>query len=107
MRKLIISAIAALGLAVPAAAANSQLVVVMRDPGCHWFQTGGKYATSVVRHGSVTLVNRDMAPLKIKGPGGTRIEPVLGKLKLHATGTYRITMVHQASDDNHLVLRIR
>ena len=107
MRKLIITAIAALGLAVPAAAGNSQLVVAMHDPGCHWFQVNGKYVKSVVRHGSVTLVNRDEAALKITGPGGTRIEPVLGKLKLRATGTYRISMVHQASDDNHLVLRIK
>ena len=39
MRKLFIIAIAALGLAVPAAAGNSTLVVAMRDPGCHWFQS--------------------------------------------------------------------
>jgi hypothetical protein len=49
------------------------------------------------------LVNRDEAALRIKGPGGTKIERVLGKLRLHAKGTYRITMVHQAPDDNHLV----
>jgi hypothetical protein len=107
MRKLIVIAIAALGLAVPATAANSTLVVAMRDPGCHWFQVGGKYTKSVVRHGTVTLVNRDEAALVIKGPGGTKIEKVLGKLKLHARGTYRITMVHQAPDDNHLVLKIK
>jgi len=108
MRKLILTAIAALGLALPAAAAaNSTLVVAMRDPGCHWFQVGGKYSKSVVRHGPVTLVNRDMAPLRIKGPSGTKIERVLGKLKLQAKGTYRITMVRQAPDDNHLVLKIK
>jgi len=107
MRKLIITAIAALGLALPAAAGNSQLVVSMRDPGCHWFQVGGKYMKSVVRHGPVTLINRDEAALRIKGPGGTKIEKVLGRLRLHAKGTYRITMVHQAADDNHLVLKIK
>ena len=107
MRKLIITAIAALGLAVPAAAGTSQLVVAMRDPGCHWFQVGGKYTKSVVRHGPVTLINHDEAPLRIKGPGGTKIERVLGKLRLRASGTYRITMVHQAAEDNHLVLRIK
>jgi hypothetical protein len=107
MRKLIIPAIAALGLALPAAAGNSQLVVAMRDAGCHWFQVGGKYTKSVVRHGPVRLINHDEAALRIKGPGGTRIERVLGKLRLHAKGTYRITMVHQAADDNHLVLRIK
>ena len=107
MRKLIITAIAALGLAVPAAAGNSQLVVAMRDPGCHWFQVGGKYTKSVVRHGPVTLVNHDEEALRIKGPAGTKIDPVLAKVRLHAKGTYRITMVHQAADDNHLVLRIK
>ena len=107
MRKLILTSIAALGLALPAAGGNATLVVAMRDPGCHWFQVGGKYTKSVVRHGPVTLVNRDEAALRIKGPGGTRIERVLGKLRLHAKGTYRITMVHQAPDDNHLVLRIK
>ena len=107
MRKFFITAIAALGLAVPATAGNSQLVVAMRDPGCHWFQVGGKYTKSVVRHGPVTLVNHDEAALRIKGPGGTKIDPVLGKVGLHAKGVYRITMVHQAPDDNHLVLRIK
>jgi class 3 adenylate cyclase len=29
------------------------------------------------------------------------------KLTLHAKGTYRIVMVHQAPDDNHLTLKIR
>src|SRR5262245_5469597 len=108
MRKLILIGIAALGLAVPAAlAGNSQLVVAMRDPGCHWFQVGGKYSKSVVRRGAVTLVNHDEAALVIKGPGGTRHETVGAKLRLHARGTYRITMVRQASDDNHLVLKIK
>jgi len=107
MRKLIITAIAALAVAVPASAGTSTLVVGMRDPGCHWFQVGGKYTKSVVRHGTVALVNHDEAALMIKGPGGTRIEKVGAKLKLHAKGTYRITMVKQASDDNHLVLRIK
>jgi hypothetical protein len=107
MRKLMLIGIAALALAVPATAANSTLVVAMRDPGCHWFQAGGKYTKSAVRHGTVTLVNHDEAALVIKGPGGTKIEKVGAKLKLHAKGTYRITMVRQASDDNHLVLKIR
>jgi hypothetical protein len=107
MRTLLITTIAALGLAASATAGNSQLVVAMRDPGCHWFQMGSKYTKTAVRHGTVTLVNHDEAALRIKGPGGTKLEPVGGKLKLHAKGTYRITMVHQAPDDNHLVLRIK
>jgi hypothetical protein len=107
MRKLVLIGIAALGLAVPASAGTSRLVVAMHDPGCHWFQIGGKYTKSVVRHGPVILINRDEAPLVIKGPRGTKIEKILGKLELHAKGTYRITMLHQAPDDNHLVLKLR
>jgi hypothetical protein len=54
----------------------------------------------------VKLVNFDEAALVIKGPGGTRTEKVGGKLMLKAKGVYRITMVKQASDDNHLKLTI-
>jgi hypothetical protein len=75
MRKLMITAIAALGLAVPAAAGNAPLVVAMHDPGCHWFLVGGKYTKSVVRHGAVTLVNRDEAPSGSRdrvAPGSSR-----------------------------------
>jgi hypothetical protein len=41
MRKVILIAIAALAMAVPASAGTSTLVIAMRDPGCHWFQVGG------------------------------------------------------------------
>src|SRR5690349_21497034 len=84
MLKLIIIGIAALAIASPAAAGKSPLVVAMHDPGCHWFLVGGKYTKSVVRHGPVTLVNRDEAALKVKGPGGTRIDRVLGTVTLRA-----------------------
>jgi hypothetical protein len=107
MRKLILFPIAALALAAPAAAGPSSLVVAMHDPGCHWFLAGGKYVKSVTRHGAVTLVNHDEAALRIKGPSGTKLEKVGGRLALRAHGTYRITMVHQAADDNHLVLTIK
>ena len=107
MRKLIITGIAALALASPAAAAKAPLVVAMKDPGCHWFLIGGKYTKSVVRHGPVTLVNHDEAALKVKGPSGTKIDRVLGTITLRAQGTYHITMVGQAPDDNHLTLSIR
>jgi hypothetical protein len=43
----------------------------------------------------------------IKGPGGTKLERVGAKLTLRARGTYRITMVRQASDDNHLTLTVK
>lgn len=107
MRKFVITGIAALVFAAPAAAGASKLVVVMKDPGCHWFQVAGKYKTSVTRNGPVTLVNFDEAALKVSGPGGTQLASVGAKLTLHAKGVYRIVMVHQAADDNHLKLTIK
>jgi hypothetical protein len=107
MRKLLVFAIAALALAAPAAAGKAPLVVAMHDPGCHSFLVGGKYVKSVTRTGPVTLLNQDEAALVIKGPGGTRHQRVGAKLTLKAHGTYRITMVKQAPDDNHLKLTIR
>jgi hypothetical protein len=107
MRKLILSSLAALALASPAAAGRAPLMVAMHDPGCHWFSFGGKYLKSVVRHGPVTLLNRDEAALRIKGPEGTKIERVGAELTLRSKGTYRITMVGQAKDDNHLMLTIK
>jgi hypothetical protein len=112
MRKLILAGIAALMLAAPAAAAPRKLVVLMSDPGCHWFYLGGgpghrKLATTLVRREPVTLINLDEAALKIKGPGGTKIEPMGARLTLKTKGVYRITMVGQAPDDNHLKLTIK
>jgi hypothetical protein len=107
MRTFIVYALAALALASPAAASQAPLVVAMSDPGCHWFSVGGKYTKSVVRSGPVTLLNRDEAALKVRGPGGTKIERVGVKLTLRAKGTYRITMVGQAPDDNTLTLKVK
>jgi hypothetical protein len=107
MRKLIFTAIAALVLAAPAAAGKAPLVVAMHDPGCHWFHVGGKYTKSVTRHGPVTLVNYDEAALKIKGPRGTKLDPVGKKVTLRGKGVYHITMVKQAPDDNHLTLTVK
>ena len=93
------------------AASTAPLIIAMKDPGCHWFYTGGgpnnrRYVTSVTRSGPVTLLNLDEAAMIIKGPGGTKIEKVGAKLTLAAKGTYHLTMVKQASDDNHLSLKI-
>jgi hypothetical protein len=116
MRKLIFIAIAGVMLAAPAAASPAasakQLIVAMRDPGCHWFYNGGgpdnrKYSKTTVRTGPVTLLNLDEAALIIKGPGGTKKEAVGAKLTLKAKGIYKITMVKQAPDDNHLKLTIK
>ena len=88
-----------------AAAPLKNLNVVMKDPGCHWFQTdaGLKVATSV--KGPVNLMNMDEAALKIVGPTGTVIDHVGKAVKLGA-GNYKITMVGQAPDDNHLKLTV-
>jgi hypothetical protein len=119
MRKFILISIGVLVFAAPAAATSAApgatsktpLIIAMRDPGCHWFYIGGgpnhrRYVKSVTRSGPVTLLNLDEAALIIKGPGGTKTERVGAKLTLRAKGIYRITMVRQAPDDNHLTLKV-
>lgn len=125
MRKLILSGIVGLMLltaslllvttaaAGPASTANaSKLIVAMKDPGCHWFYNGGgpnhrKYSKTAVRTGPVKLLNLDEDTLIVKGPGGTKHDKVGSTLTLKAKGLYKITMVKQASDDNHLKLTIK
>jgi hypothetical protein len=121
MRKLIFVALlltASLSLVTSAAARPtstakaSKLVVAMHDPGCHWFYAGGgpnhrTYTKTITRKGPVRLVNLDENTLIIKGPGGTKHDKVGATLTLKAKGLYRITMVKQASDDNHLKLTIK
>lgn len=125
MRKLIVTAIAGLTLltaslmlvataaARPATTAKAtRLVVAMRDPGCHWFYLGGgpshrKYSKTVTRTGPVKLVNFDEDTLIVKGPGGTKHAKVGATLTLKAKGLYKITMVKQAPDDNHLKLVVK
>ena len=119
MRKFIFISIAAMALVASAvgtsaastSAKRAPLMIAMHDPGCHWFYVGGgpsnrKYAKSVTRSGPVTLLNLDEAALIIKGPGGTKKEAVGAKLTLTTKGTYHITMVKQAPDDNHLILKV-
>jgi hypothetical protein len=112
MRKLLLACIAGLLLAAPATASPQRLIVAMRDPGCHWFYTGGgsaqrNYALTAVRSGPVALLNLDEATLKIQGPGGSKLDRVGKTVTLTAKGAYRITMVGQAPDDNHLKLTIK
>src|SRR5512133_2765330 len=119
MRKLILISFAVLASgasaaatsAAGAAATKAPLIVAMRDPGCHWFYVGGgpnhrKYVKTITRTGPVTLLNLDEAALIIKGPGGTKTERVGATLTLRAKGVYHITMMMQAPDDNHLILKI-
>jgi hypothetical protein len=111
---IVVLAFAALTVATSAASGASSkapLIIAMKDPGCHWFYVGGGpnnrlYVKSVTRSGPVTLLNLDEAAMIIKGPGGTKIERIGAKLTLTAKGTYRLTMVKQAPDDNHLILKI-
>ena len=108
MNKLIlISALAAL-VAAPAAGAGSNIIQIrMKDPGCHWFYSGGKYSLSHASKGPVTILTLDEKTLKFVGPTGTKLDKVGKLLTLRARGTYHITMVGQARDDNHLKLVIR
>jgi hypothetical protein len=119
MRKYILILVAVLAFAASAVAASSALagaskpplIIAMKDPGCHWFYTSGgpnnrKYAKSVTRVGPVTLLNLDEKAMIVKGPSGTKIEPVGAKLTLTTKGVYHLTMVKQAPDDNHLILKI-
>ena len=93
------------GASVAAAAPAARTVsVAMHDPGCHWFQVGpNSFKKAATVSGPVVLANNDEAALLVAGSNGTKTDPVGGKLALPA-GTYRITMVGQAPDDNHLKL---
>jgi hypothetical protein len=97
---------AAKGLATTShLAAPKTLNIVMHDPGCHWFQIGGKFTKSATVTGRVRLVDRDMAALKAASGHGMRLIPV-GKSIVVGPGHYVITMVGQAPDDNHLKLTV-
>lgn len=82
------------------------VTVAMHDPGCHWFATGGGFTKSLSVKGPIVLVNRDIATLKVAGAKGLKRDPVGKKITL-TRGSYRITMVGQAPDDNTLKLVVR
>jgi hypothetical protein len=109
---LLAVALCTVSVGVTAAAAQPQkakahlVTVAMKDPGCHWFLVAGKYKKALTVTGPVSLFNVDEAALKVKGASGVRLDRVGGHLLL-AAGTYHITMVGQAPDDNHLLLTIR
>ena len=95
----------------PAHAANiTKVTIAMHDPGCHWFVSGPAnkrhWSRTRVVTGPVTLLNLDEATLIVKRPAATLRLKVGQQLKLTAKGHYPITMVKQASDDNHLKLTI-
>jgi hypothetical protein len=88
------------------AKAPSTLKVVMKDPGCHWFAVGTKFALKTTVAGPVKVANFDEAALKVTGIGMTKRIPIGKTLLLHH-GRYVITMVGQAPDDNHLKLTVK
>jgi uncharacterized membrane protein YtjA (UPF0391 family) len=94
------------GAAAKSAAAPKTVTVVMHDPGCHWFSANGKLTTSMTAKGPVALANFDEAALKVVGHNTVRLDPV-GKKIVLARGTYKITMVGQAPDDNTLRLVVK
>jgi hypothetical protein len=105
---LVAAALLAIGVsqavARPAhAQATKTVTVAMHDPGCHWFAVGNAYKTTLTVKGPIKLRNIDEAALKVVGPAGTKLEAVCKQLAL-GRGTYHITMVGQAPDDNHLKL---
>ena len=101
----ILSLTAGQALARPAHAQSKAVTVVMRDPGCHWLKAGSAFKTTLSVKGPIQLRNLDEAALKVVGPAGTRLEKV-GKQIALARGVYKITMVGQAADDNHLKLTV-
>ncbi len=87
------------------AAPASTVTVAMHDPGCHSFKVGNSYMRSTSVTGPVNVVNADEAALKIVGASGAQTDDVGQQVSL-APGTYTITMVGQASDDNTLHLAV-
>lgn len=86
--------------------ATKTLKIMMHDPGCHWFQVGGKLTKSATVKGSVRLVNLDEATLKVTSRHGMQRISV-GKSIVVGRGSYVIMMVGQAPDDNYLKLSVR
>jgi len=87
-------------------ATTKTVKVVMHDPGCHWFMVNGKYRTkNTVQASRVRIVNVDEAALKVTTTQAVRHIPV-GHSVVVGHGVYRITMVGQAPDDNHLRLTV-
>lgn len=114
MKILAITALAALALgAGQALAAGSRhaapvrtFKVVMHDPGCHWFQIGGKDVKTASVAGAVRLLNYDIGTLKVASRTGMKLVPV-GKSRVFGRGHYVVMMVGQAVDDNYLKLTVR
>jgi hypothetical protein len=91
-----------------ATAAKAQVVpIAMRDPGCHWFQVGGKYQAKLVVNGKTAFRNLDEAAVVFKGKGFARRLAVGKTLAVATPGLYHITMVGQHKGDNVLTLIVK
>jgi hypothetical protein len=93
-------------VARPASHHPVTVTVVMHDPGCHWFAVGGEFRRTYAVRGPARLVDFDEAALVVVGPRGSQLDRQ-GQGLVLAKGVYRITMVGQAPDDNHLRLTVR
>jgi hypothetical protein len=81
--------------------------IVMADPGCHWFADGAKHYKAVSVARGTSFRNIDEAALIFKGAGFHKQLAVGKSLTITKAGTYHITMVKQAPDDNHLLLVVK
>jgi hypothetical protein len=110
---LALAAFAAVVGSTAAATASKQapkqvrVTIAMHDPGCHWFAVGTKFTKKLTVRGIAVVRNVDEAGLIFKGRGFSKTLPVGKTLRITKPGVYHITMVKQAPDDNHLVLRVR
>jgi hypothetical protein len=96
------------GVAIASAPKKLSVVpIVMHDPGCHFFQVNGKLSTKLTVHGPTAFRNLDEAALIVKG---SKLDARIGvgkSIEISRPDVYRITMVDQAPDDNHLVLVVK
>jgi len=113
MKTLAISVLAALVFGVGQAlaatghhATTRTLMVVMHDPGCHWFRIDGKDTRTASVAGPIRLKDLDENTLKIASKTKMRYVHV-GKSIVLSRGNYVIMMVGQASNDNYLKLTVR
>lgn len=109
----LVVALAAVGVLAAGASASSgraklpAVTIAMHDPGCHSFLVGGKYEKSLTVAGATSFRNLDESTLIVSGPKFHELIPVGKSLTIAAAGTYHITMVKQAADDNHLLLVVK
>jgi hypothetical protein len=107
---LLLAVAASVAAAAPAAPASAKVRVVpiaMRDPGCHWFNVGGKYTARLTVSGKTAFRNLDEAALIFKGKSFLRRVAVGKTLAIAKPGVYHITMVGQPADDNTLLLVVK